>query len=177
MEVLSNIHLLQHLTKPKANTKAPISQKGGGGGGGANNNHNTNTNNNNTTSSWSTSPPETWTAEDDATLRSLKGKNMGWKAIVAELGDGHTSDSQAKARWKEIEGKPVAGGGGSDDGGSDKKDEDKKAKAEKAKAEGLARQAAGKGKGKGGGSDGGQQKEVLKVTPPPLFPLAFSPIY
>jgi hypothetical protein len=175
MEVLSNIHLLQHLTKPKANSKATITSKSQGNGGGANNNKsnssadtsNTNNATNTSTPSWSTSPPETWTAEDDAILHDLKPKNTSWKAILIALGDGHTSESQAKARWKEIEGKPVAGAG-SDGGGTDKKDEDKKAKADKARADGLAKQAAGKGKGKGGGSDSGQQmgkKGILKVPP------------
>jgi hypothetical protein len=172
MEVLANIDLLQHLVKPIANTKAAIAPKAQGGGGGGNNNMNTSSNNNN---SRSTSDPETWTAEDDAQLRDLKtNSNMSWKQVLAALGDKHTSESQMKAHWKEIEGKPIGdgsaageGGGGDDD--KAKKEEERKAKAEKAKAEGLAKQAAAKA-GEGGGQP---KKGILKVgvsLPAPYLP-------
>lgn len=143
MEVLSNIDLLQYLVRPRANTKAAIVPKATAA----------------TTKSWPTSEPEAWTEEDDKTLRELKTANTSWKQILAALGDKHTSESQMKARWKEIEGKAVSGtAGGGDSNENLRREEEKRTKAEKAKAEGLAKQAAAKeGKGE-------KKKGILKVA-------------
>lgn len=184
MEVLANIDLLQHLLKPKANIKTAIAPKAQGGDAGGNNNNKSTTSNTTTTTnnnnSRSTSEPETWTAEDDAQLRDLKtNSNMSWKQILATLSDKHTSETQMKARWKEIEGKAVGGaaaGGVEGSGGGDfakaKKEEERKAKAEKAKAEGLAKQAAAEA-GKGGGQP---KKGILNVggSPPLITPEVLS---
>ena len=145
-ELLADLNLLQRPARPRANTKAAVAPK-----------KQENAAKNKTSSA---SEPEVWTEEDDTKLRDLKtGGNMSWKQILAELGDKHTSEGM-KARWKEIEGKPVSGT--ATEGGSEKskKEEEKKARAEKAKADGLARQAAIK-EGKGG-----KKKGILKVASP-----------
>ena len=177
MEVLANIDLLQHLVRPKANTKAAIAPKAQGGGDGGNTSSNTTTTTNNNNSR-STSDPETWTAEDDAQLRDLKtNSNMSWKQVLAALSDKHTSETQMKARWKEIEGKAVGGaaaggvGGGGGDDDKAKKEEERKAKAEKAKAEGLAKQAAAEA-GKGGVQPKKGNLKVGGSLPPPYLPSA-----
>lgn len=151
IELIADINLLQRPTRPRANTKAAVAPKRQESSAERKRS--------------STSEPEVWTEEDDNKLRELKtGGKMSWKQILAELGDKHTAEGQMRARWKEIEGKPVGGsaaGGGSE---KSKKEEEKKARAEKAKAEGLARQAAAREAKEGKEGKAGKKKGILKVA-------------
>ena len=91
----------------------------------------------------------------------MKTDSKPWKAILEALGDNHTSESQVKARWKEIQGKPIGGvaaGGAAE--GKKTKEEDKKAKSEQKKAEGLAKAAAA---GKEAKEGKGGKKGILKA--------------
>lgn len=69
----------------------------------------------------------------------MKNSSQSWKQILVALGDGHNSESQAKIRWKDIQGKPDSGVAAGGD------DEEKEATGEKEKAEDLAMKAGGKG--------------------------------
>jgi hypothetical protein len=153
MEDPTNSHPLQGREKPRANTKAQVTPKVEKGQKGATTNGN----------SHSASPPEEWTDEDDKLLLQMKNSNQGWKPILVALGDGHNSESQAKVRYKEIQGKligRVAAGG--DDEEKEKQAEEKRAIGEKKKAENMAKQAEGKGGNKG-------KKSNLKVFAHPIF--------
>jgi hypothetical protein len=152
MEAPANSHPLQGREKPKANSKAQVTPKVEKSQKGATTNGN----------SHSTSPPEEWTDEDDKLLLQMKNSNQGWKPILVALGDGHNSESQAKARYKEIQGKPIDGvAAGGDDEEKKKQAEETKAIGKRKKAENMAKQAVGKG--------GKDNKSNLKVLTHPIF--------
>lgn len=60
-----------------------------------------------------------FTADEDAKLREMKEGGKTWKEIATEM---NRVQHELKARWKEIEGKPAAGGEQKNGGKDDQKD-------------------------------------------------------
>ena len=145
MKVLANLDLPQHMVRPKANTSAIKSTR--------------NQATTNTTKNYSISEQEVWSDEDDQKLRDMKTANpsMGWKEVVAALGGNHSSESQARSHWKDIQGKPVSSVAA---GGANNENITKEEKKAKAKTEGLTKQAAANEEKGGKGAKKGILKKV-----------------
>lgn len=107
---------------------------------------------------YSTSGEEKYTSEEDLLIKKLKEEGTPWKKILTALGK--NSESQLRAHWKTLEGKPTAAEA-ADNAEENAQKLDKQAKAEKNKAEGLKKQAEAQAKKDGKGKKNkGQEKKV-----------------